>query len=152
MPRPDFADLTTGQAFNNWYWLKSEMQDICKLLSLPATGRKFDLRDRIMYALDHDGALLPSPRRAKPESTFDWANAPLTLETQVTDNITFGPNLRGFLQQHIDRRFSCKSDFMDWVREHQGVTLEECIAQWYALYDRKQDPDFSAGDRSQQYV
>jgi hypothetical protein len=118
------------------------MQDILRGMKLPATGRKFDLRDRIMYALDHDGALLPRPKRRRPTSTFDWANEILNPATVVTDNITFGQNLRRFMEAHIDRKFTFTSDFMDWVREHTGATLADCVEAWHRLDDRKRDPAF----------
>ncbi|MGB3800681.1 MAG: DUF6434 domain-containing protein [Lewinella sp.] len=142
MARPDFGNVESGAEFNSWYWLKAEMQAFCKLLGLPSGGRKFDLRDRIMYALDHDRKLLPKPRKRRPESTFDWKGADLNLDTVVTDNISFGPNFRNFLAGQIDRKFTCTSDFMDWVREHEGATLAECIAAWYELDNRRRDPTF----------
>lgn len=54
MARPEFGSIHTGAEGNRWYRRKAELVEICQLLRLPATGRKFDLRDRIMYALAID--------------------------------------------------------------------------------------------------
>lgn len=101
---------------NSWYWLKEELVAFCKHLGLPYTGGKFALRDRIIYALDHDGQLLPKKAAAKKMSKFNWANASLTLDTVITDNVSVVPNFRNFMQSKIGNKFSCHSDFMDWVK------------------------------------
>ncbi|MGD1846013.1 MAG: DUF6434 domain-containing protein [Salibacteraceae bacterium] len=140
--RPDFADIESGAEFNRWYWLKEEMAAICKMCGLPANGKKFDLRDRIMYALDHNGAVMPTRKPPRKRSKFKWASAPLSTETIITDNVSFGPNFRGFMTGQIGAKFVCHSDFMDWVRENHGKTLGDAVAQWEKLEARKNDPEF----------
>lgn len=142
MPRPAFGDIASGTEFNRWYWLKAELVAICKAAGLPATGRKFELRDRIMYALDHDGAVLPTPSRPKRSSKFNWAKAELTADTVITDNVSFGPNFRRFMKGEIGAKFSCHSDFMDWVKSHPGKTLRDAVTAWHELEGRKRDPNF----------
>ncbi|MEM9338929.1 MAG: DUF6434 domain-containing protein [Bacteroidota bacterium] len=142
MERPDFSVITSGEEFNQWYWLKEEMFQICKESGLPTSGSKFELRDRIMFALDHDGAILSVPKKKKPTSSFDWANERLTLHTFITDNVSFGPNFRKFMASQLDQKFSCHSDFMHWVKMNVGKTLEDAVTEWKRLEDRKKDPAF----------
>ncbi|MBQ0734257.1 DUF6434 domain-containing protein [Aquimarina celericrescens] len=141
MQRPKFEDIISGAEFNNWYWLKEEMVDICKRSNLPVSGSKFQLRDRIMYALDNDGKLKPEKKTAKPKSKFNWVKAELTLDTIITDNVSFGPNFRKFMKSQIGNKFFCHSDFMDWVKGNIGKTLEDAVYQWEELEKRK-DPNF----------
>ncbi|WKN43905.1 DUF6434 domain-containing protein [Tunicatimonas pelagia] len=143
MKRPAFEDVKTGEEFNRWYWLKGEMVEICKHSNLPTHGRKFDLRDRIMYALDNNGAVKEEPREKKATSKFNWAKAELTPQTLITDNISFGPNFRKFMKSQIGNKFSCHSDFMDWVKANEGKTLKYAVEKWYVLEARKDDPKFS---------
>jgi hypothetical protein len=145
MSRPDFEHIKSGAEFNAWYWLKEELVEICKRSNLPSTGRKFELRDRIMYALDHNGDVKPSPVRKKTTSKFNWAKATLTLDTKITDNVSFGPNFRRFMKSHIGAKFSCHSDFMDWVKANAGKTLEDAVEKWSELEKRKEDPNFQRG-------
>jgi hypothetical protein len=140
--RPDFSEINSGAEFNQWYWLKEEMVDICKMSGLPSVGGKFELRDRIMYALDHNGAILPTPPKKKPSSKFKWSKEELSLDTLITDNVSFGPNFRNFMKAQIGPPFSCHSDFMDWVKANAGKTLKDAVEQWHALEDRKKDPKF----------
>jgi len=142
MKRPDFEHITSGAEFNTWYWLKEEMVEICNQAGLPANGRKFELRDRIMYALDNRGKVKPAPKAKKKTSNFNWAKSELTLETVITDNVSFGPNFRRFMKSQIGKAFSCHSDFMDWVKSHEGKTLGDAVRTYEQLEKRKEDPDF----------
>ena len=142
MKRPDFSDIQTGEAFNQWYWLKAELVEICKASNLPYTGSKFELRDRIIYALDNNGALMPEPKKKATQSKFNWARAVLTLDTVITDNVSFGPNFRKFMKAQIGNHFSCTGEFMAWVKENPGKTLKDAMLKWQELEDRKKDPNF----------
>ena len=87
--RPDPSQIDTGSEFHRWYWLKKELIAICKQMGLPSSGSKFELRDRIMYALDNEGKLLPSMKK-KHTSSFNWSKEELHPDTVITDNISFG--------------------------------------------------------------
>ena len=156
MQRPDFENISSGAEFNQWYWLKAELVEICQQAGLPTTGRKFDLRDRIMYALDNQGKVKSLPKKKRTQSKFNWAKATLSLETVLTDNVSFGPNFRRFMQQQIGAKFSCHSDFMDWVKAHPGKTLGDAVQQWELLEQRKKDPTFrreiAANNMYSQYI
>ncbi|MEM9936283.1 MAG: DUF6434 domain-containing protein [Bacteroidota bacterium] len=142
MGRPDFIDIHSGEEFARWYWKKEELLDICKASGLPMQGSKFELQDRIKYALDNDGAILLPKKKPKLTSRFNWAHESLSLDTLITDNISFGPNVRGFLQSQIGPKFVCHTDFMDWVKAHPGKTLHDAIDMWWQLEERKKDPNF----------
>ncbi len=139
MIRPDFIKIKSGEEFNNWYWTKEEMVAFCKSINLPSNGSKFTLRDRIMYALDNDGSIKLDQKKKKPTSTFNWAKESLTPETLITDNISFGNNLRQFMVSQIGSHFSFNIAFMDWAKRNPGKSLKEAIIQWQALEDLKKD-------------
>ncbi|MBP2833999.1 hypothetical protein J8281_17520 [Aquimarina sp. U1-2] len=142
--RPRFEDITSATEFNSWYWLKKEMVEICKRSNLPSSGTKFQLRDRIMYALDNRGELKPTKVKIKPTSIFNWAKAELTLDTVITDNVSFGPNFRNFMKSQIGNTFNCHGDFMSWVKRNIGKTLNEAILQWKVFEKQKRDPSFKS--------
>ncbi len=142
MKRPDFSDIKTATEFNKWYWLKEEMTAICKATGLPANGSKFQMRDRIMYSLDNNGAKMPELKQKKATGHFDWAKSKLTLQTIITDNISFGPNFRNFIKLHVGNKFVCHSDFMNWVKTNPGKTLQDAVLIWHELENRKKNTDF----------
>ncbi len=142
MSRPDFSSLKNGKEFDQWYWTKAELEAICQASKLPTNGSKANLRARIIYALDNEGAVLPSAKVQQKKSRFNWAREVLTLETVITDNVSFGPNFRRFMKAQIGARFVCHSDFMNWVKANSGQTLADAVLQWQLLEDRKKDPTF----------
>ena len=139
--KPTLNKITDSGEFLQWYWLKEEMVGFCKRHNISASGKKFEIRDRIIAFLDTGSVIAGNKARAKT-SDFDWSKSTLTLQTEITDSVTFGKNFRGFMQQHIGRKFVCHSDFMDWVRANTGKTLGEAIQAWIDLEDRKKNPDF----------
>lgn len=142
MSRPEFSEIKSGAEFLQWYWLKAELVEICKKTNLPYNGGKFELRDRIAYALDHKGKLPEQVKKAKPSSKFNWARAKLTLDTVITDNVSFGPNFRRFMKTAVGEKFQCHGDFMDWMKANAGKTLADAVVQWQQLEQRKEDPSF----------
>lgn len=139
MSRPDFIKIESGEEFNDWYWTKEEMLAFCKSSNLPSDGSKFALRDRIMYALDNEGAIKPDQKKKKPTSKFNWTKESLTPETPITDNISFGNNLREFMVGQIGSHFSFNIAFMDWAKHSSGKSLKEAVIKWQALEDLKKD-------------
>lgn len=144
--RPNIEDCSTGTEFRRWYYLKSELVDFAKTNGIPFHGGKFEIADRIEAALNFEP--IPEPKKRHSTSRFNWAKASLTPALPITDNISFGPNVRNFFECQIGPAFVCNSDFMDWVREHVGATLSEAVDAWKMLEARKSDPEFQTRIRS----
>lgn len=140
--RPSFHRIKTGTEFRTWYWLKSELEEIAVSLGIPKSGKKEVLLDRIEYFMDNNRLPPEQPTRTSSVSRFNWAREPLSLDTRITDTVSFGPNFRSFMKQHIGKRFSCHSDFMDWVKSNTGKTLFDAVEAWEQLEARKKDPSF----------
>ena len=156
MKKPAISEITSAEDFNRWYWTKEELIEFCKNAKLPFSGSKELLRQRISYAFDNNGKIRPIQKAKKTTSTFNWAKEELSLDTKITDNVTFGPNFRNFMKLHIGNKFSCHSDFMDWVNGNIGKTLKDAIIQWNELEERKKDPNFrrkiATHNRMNQYI
>ncbi len=140
--RPPFEEVTSRDEFERWYWPVHLLGRFCDRLSISKTGRKADLRARVAAALD--GHKVGGPPTPKPtsKSKFNWSKDPLTKNTLITDNISFGPRVRGFFSKAIGPSFVCHKDFMDWVRANEGRTLRDAINAWHTLEARKEDPTF----------
>ncbi|MCG8323846.1 MAG: SAP domain-containing protein [Cytophagales bacterium] len=85
--KPDFAEIKSGTEFNQWYWLKDELIEICRQIDLPYHGGKFELRDRIMYVLDNRGKLKAGVKKKKPKSSFNWAKSRQASKQIYTLNV-----------------------------------------------------------------
>jgi Domain of unknown function (DUF6434)/SAP domain-containing new25 len=140
--RPSFEAIKNGAEFNQWYWLKEEMVGICKAIGLPSIGSKFEIRDRIIFALDNQGMVQKIDTNLKKTSKFNWAKEVLKAETIITDSVSFGPNFRKFMTQEIGNQFVCHSDFMDWVKANIGKTLSDAMQEWFEMEKRKTNLGF----------
>ena len=140
--RPPVDPSMTAVEFERWYWPVDQLKDFCDALGLSKSGTKADLRKRVAFALTHRGQPQPRPSRQQKSAAFDWASEVLTNGTVITDNISFGPNVRNFFKANIGKKFVCHSDFMLWVRNNAGATLGDGIEAWQVLEERKNDPGF----------
>ena len=138
--RPALGELKSSAELRRWYYLKTELSAFCKANGISRAGGKFELIDRIAEYLDTGQAT--AKHEAKPASRFNWAKADLSLNTVITDNVTFGKNVRTFLASQIGKQFVCNSDFMNWVKSNEGKTLKDAVAAWHRLEKRKLDPNF----------
>jgi len=137
--KPNPTDRMDAPTFDAWYWDKPELVAICTHLGLPKTGGKDALRDRVLTFLRSGEVKRETP---KQRGRFNWARETLTLETVITETVSFGPNFRTFMAAQIGPAFSCHADFMTWVRAHPGQTLSDAIDAWHALDARKNTPGF----------
>lgn len=128
-----------ADAFDRWYWPVSDLRTFCEMFGLPAQGTKALLRARVLAHLRGE----PLPKAARPKrSGFNWAREALTPETVITEDVSFGPNVRSYFKARIGKGFSCHGDFMDWMRGAAGLTLADAEAAWHDLEARKDDPAF----------
>jgi len=135
--RPDILSVETAENFKKWYWLKEELIEYAKHAGIPANGSKFEIRDRIIFALENPEKPIPKANSKKKSSKFNWAKESLSLETVITDSVSFGPNFRNFMKSQIGVRFNCHGDFMDWVKTNPGKTLEDAIIAWKEMEELK---------------
>ena len=127
----------SADEFDRWYWPGDALRSFCEVLNVSPAGTKAVLRARVLTVLAGDPPPAPPRRRT---GAFNWAKEVLTPDTVITDGISFGPNVRGYFKAAIGRKFSCHSDFMDWVRGNAGATLADAEAAWRMLEARKDDP------------
>lgn len=140
--KPDILAVENSEEFKKWYWLKKELEHYCKQAGISYTGGKFELRERIIFALENPGQAFPKPKKIKATSRFNWAKEKLTMDTILTDNVSFGPNFRNFMNSQVGDQFYCHSDFMDWANLNSGKILGDAVYAWNELEKRKEDPAF----------
>lgn len=140
--RPPVDSQMSSSEFERWYWPVSELVKFCEQLDIPKSGRKSELRKRISICLA--GGVPPQTSEAsrKIKDSFNWKSKKISIQTPITESITFGPNVRRFFKSQIGSKFVCHSDFMDWVKTNVGLTLGDAVEAWRMLEERKSDPAF----------
>jgi hypothetical protein len=67
--RPPFRRIGSSEEFDQWYWSREELEEICAYLGLPARGSIPDLRRRIILEMDEPESQArpaPDPSSAPP--------------------------------------------------------------------------------------
>ena len=129
--RPAIKTVTDSAELRRWYWTRAELADAAAHHGLVRSGAKFDLLDRIAHFLETGEA--PARRRQSTTSRFDWHSAPLSPETEITDNYRNTQNVRRFFHAHLGPDFKFSIAFMDWMKANTGKTLADAIKAHGAL-------------------
>lgn len=132
--RPKINQITSGEAFDQWYWSKEELVHFCQQNEIPSQARKNELRRRVTEFLD-TGKVTIEP--TIKESNFDWSTEVLSDDTIITDSVKFGRNLRNYMKARVGDRFSFSNSLMNWFKENVGSTLNEAVEYWHELEHKK---------------
>jgi len=65
--RPVLDKCLDSKIFRDFYYLKEELIDFCRNNSLPTSGGKIEITDRIAYFLDTGKIFLQWQQRRKPQ-------------------------------------------------------------------------------------
>jgi len=145
MKRPNLTDIKTAKELRQWYWLKQELMDYCKLMKINYAGSKAEITDRIAETLTIGfNKEKKATKKLKPTSKFNWAKEVLTPDTIITNSYKNGQNTRQFFQKEIGPSFKFNIDFMAWIKANHGKTLKDAVEQWYLLEERKKDKNFKS--------
>ncbi|HBG39836.1 MAG TPA: hypothetical protein DDW85_00310 [Porphyromonadaceae bacterium] len=138
MNKPPLNEQLSIQDFRDFYWLKEELIAFCRTAGLSTRGAKKELAERIASYLQM-GAIPTEVRQRRNDSHFDWKRAPLSLDTQITDNYKNTENVRAFFIKEIGPHFRFNTYFMNWTKQNAGKTLQEAKEEWIRFYSLKKE-------------
>ena len=142
MERPALNKEISCTDFNEFYWLKQELIDFCKIVGILTSGGKIEIANRISHYLSTGEVRSSERKKVENQSNFDWNKEKLTTETIITNSYKNGENVRDFFTQEIGAHFSFNVIFMKWVKENVGKTLAEAIIEWKRTNDLKKDKNY----------
>jgi hypothetical protein len=148
MKRPELKNEITVIDFKEFYWLKNELIDFCRLNGINTAGGKQELTDRIIIYLQ-TGKIPETIPKLQTKSKFDWNNEELSLNTEITDNYKNSENVRAFLKQEIGSCFHFNAEFMKWMKKNIGKTMKDAITEWKRIYEMKKNENYQTNISSQ---
>lgn len=134
--RPPLNNGIQLKDFQDYYWLKEELQQFCRENGLSVSGSKIDITNRITIFLE-TGKIIKPTRKQKQKPT----NKPLTLSTIITEGHTCSQNVRHFFKQHIPN-FHFSTAIQNYFKENVGNTYKDAIQFWYEEEQRLKDPSY----------
>lgn len=96
--RPPLTKSISLEDFQNFYWLKAELQTFCREHGLPASGSKIEITERISHYL-HTGKILKNSSGQKV-SKASLSYKEFSLQTIITNNHRCSEDVRAFSKKN----------------------------------------------------
>lgn len=122
--------------FNNYYWLKEELQLFCKENGLSSSGSKMEISDRIKTFL-LTGEITKPIRNVK---TKKKQKNELSLDTVIAENHRCGEDVRAFFKTVIHSKFHFSVYIQNYFKNNVGKTYRDVVTAWYVEEERKKSP------------
>ena len=130
--RPALDRSLDSKTFRDFYYLKEELVNFCRENSLPVSGGKIEIADRIAYFLD-TGKVLSAPKARKKVTRIDA----ISEDTKIEADFVCSEKHRAFFREHIGSGFSFNVVFQKWLKNNTGKTYKEAIAAYYQILEDK---------------
>ncbi|MEC2987534.1 DUF6434 domain-containing protein [Bacillus cereus] len=138
--RPSLTKTISLTDFQNYYWLKAELQTFCREHGLPASGSKIEITERISHYLTTGKVLKNSSVPKVSKAPLSYKD--LSLQTIITKNHRCSEDVRAFFKEKIETNFRFTVALQKFFKENVGKTYEDAITFWYEENERKRDPTY----------
>lgn len=126
------------QSFEDFYWLKEELQAFCKENGISASGSKLEISDRIESFL-RTGEIKKPIRKAMGNRTV--LQRELSLDTVISENHRCSQRVRAFFKTVIPN-FHFSAYIQNYFKNNTGKTYRDAVEAWYKEEKRKKDPSY----------
>ncbi|MFB7157810.1 DUF6434 domain-containing protein [Lysinibacillus sp. NPDC056232] len=136
--RPNLTKELSIESFNDFYWLKEELQSFCRNNGISATGSKIEISNRIEIFLQ-TGEIKKPVRKSiakKKEQQVD-----LSLDTVITEDHRCSQNVRTFFKTVIPK-FHFSTYIQNYIKNNVGKTYRDVVDAWDEEEERKKDPTY----------
>ncbi|HFJ9454988.1 TPA: DUF6434 domain-containing protein [Bacillus cereus] len=138
--RPSLTKTISLTDFQNYYWLKAELQTFCRKHGLPASGSKTEITERISHYLTTGKVLKNSSVQKVSKAPLSYKD--LSLQTIITKNHRCSEEVRAFFKEKIGTNFRFTVALQKFFKENVGKTYEDAVAFWHEENERKKDPTY----------
>lgn len=132
--RPELTTKTDANAFRNYYYLKEELVNFCRKNSLPTSGSKQELTERVAHFLE-TGKVLRNSAQKKATVTVGDINE----NTLIEANIVCSEKHRAFFKEKIGKSFSFNVTFQKWLKSNAGKTYADAITAYHQILAEKKN-------------
>lgn len=138
--RPPLTKSISLEDFQNYYWLKAELQTFCRENGLPDSGSKIEITDCISHYLTTGKVLKNSSVQKVTKDSLSYKD--LSLQTIITNNHRCSEDVRAFFKEKIGTNFRFTVALQKFFKENVGKTYEDAVAFWHEENERKKDPTY----------
>ncbi|PEX83646.1 DUF6434 domain-containing protein [Bacillus cereus] len=138
--RPSLTKTMPLEDFQDYYWLKAELQTFCREHNLPASGSKIEITERISHYLTTGKILKNSSHQKVSKASLSYKD--LSLQTIITEHHRCSEDIRAFFKEKIGANFRFTVALQKFFKENVGKTYEDAITFWHEENKRKKDPTY----------
>lgn len=137
--RPNLTKEISIKDFDEYYWLKEELQTFCRENGISASGSKTEIFDRIKtYLLT--GEIKKPIRKTRINKKIE-KKSELSLETVITENHRCSQEVRAFFKKVIPK-FHFSTYIQDYFKNNIGKTYRDVVVAWNDEQEQKKDPTY----------
>ena len=134
--------------FKEYYFLKEDLKDFCRLEGLKVSGSKQDLENRIIHYLGTGEKLEePSIKQYSNQSNFE-----ITLDSRLGENFKCSEDKRQFFENEIGKGFKFKVKFQKWLKANPDKTYREAIDAYYEIQNSNEKTKIGKQFQYNQYI
>lgn len=132
--RPPLDTSLTGEEFDRFYWLKSELVTFARSQGIGASGSKREIEERIKIYLSQGRVIKSdSPLRV------DELRGPLSGEMQVPANQKMTAHVRDYMTGRCGDNFRFDAHMRRFFKEG-NKTLDQAVEHWFQTRDSDPQP------------
>jgi len=128
--RPELNRTLPPEQFMNYYWLKEELTDFCRSHSLPGTGSKRELTERICSYLKT--GKIPETKKV-PARKRTGQPTPPCLDGKIPEGYKNDEIHRAFFRDVIGDHFRFNVPFMNWMKKNAGCSYRDAVNEWQRI-------------------
>lgn len=137
--RPNLTKDISVKSFQDFYWLKEELQSFCRDNGISASGSKIEISDRIETFL-LTGEIKKPIRKSRVNKNIE-SQTNLSLDTVITENHRCSQDVRAFFKTVIPK-FHFSTYIQNYIKNNVGKTYRDVVNAWYEEEERKKDPSY----------
>ena len=111
-----------GKTFSEYYHLKEELKDFCRLHGLQVSGGKEDLNERILCYLETGQKITKKSKQKNNSGIVDIFD-----ETLIGEDPIYSQQSRRYFEYYIGKKFSFKVQFQKWMKENPDKTYHDAV-------------------------
>lgn len=134
--------------FKDYYFLKEELKDFCRLEGLKISGSKEDLEKRIIHYLS-TGEML---EENNIQQYCDDKKLEISLDSKIGENFKCSEYKRAFFEKEIGNGFKFKVKFQKWLKSHPEKTYRDAVNAYYQIQNSKEETEIGKQFQYNQYI
>lgn len=138
----------TPEEFKEYYFLKEELKDFCRVEGLKVSGSKQDLEKRIIHYLATGEEL----KEVNVKKIQNDSVSEIALDSKLGENFKCSEDKRAFFEREIGKGFKFKVKFQRWLKANPEKTYADAVEAYYEIQNSGEKTKIDKQFQYNQYI